>query len=393
MTSAASKSSPDDAGPLPAPTGAHAVGRASYDWIDPTRAELYSVETPGQRELVVWVWYPAAPEPSGSPAVYFPDSWTSTVEFLGVEIGGLQCHSVPDAPLASGGQRFPVLVLSPSGFPPLLLSALAEELASHGYVVVGVNHTYETTVTVFNDGRVVPVNPAAIAGALGAQTGSHEDVFRARREVCMNKAIDLAFVADQIQHLDAVPGSRFAGRLDLNRVGGLGHSFGGNAALEWCRAEARCRCAVNLDGAVWTDVGELGLDRPALQILAEHHEFDVSPEQAVEHGMAPNTEWFVAEKEITFGGWRAVDERARPGHTVQIAGATHLSFLDIPFLPRSSDSPAATMLAATTIDAERMWRVTSDLVLAFFGEYLDGADSPLLEGPDPDRPELAFGPP
>jgi hypothetical protein len=43
--------------------------------------------------------------------------------------------------------------MSPSGFPPLLLAAIGEELASHGYVVVGVNHTYETAATVFADGR------------------------------------------------------------------------------------------------------------------------------------------------------------------------------------------------------------------------------------------------
>ena len=48
-----------------------------------------------------------------------------------------------------------------------LLAAIAEELASHGYVVVGVNHTYESAVTVFADGRVVPMNPDAVAGVLG----------------------------------------------------------------------------------------------------------------------------------------------------------------------------------------------------------------------------------
>jgi dienelactone hydrolase len=285
-----------------------------------------------------------------------------------------------------------VLVLSPSGFPPLLLSTLAEELASHGYVVVGVNHTYETTVTAFNDGRVVPVNPVATAGALGPQTGSHEDVFAARARVCMNKAADLAFVGDQIHDLTADASGRFGGRLDVTRVGALGHSFGGNAALEWCRADPRCRAAVNLDGALWTEVGKVGLERPALQVLAEHHEFDVPPEDAVKMGMAPSTEWFVAEKAITFDGWRALHERAQPGYTVRVAGATHLSFMDIPCLPQQSGGAAAAMLAATTIDADRMWRVTSDVVLAFFARYFDGADGPLLDRPDPAHPELALGP-
>jgi predicted dienelactone hydrolase len=55
--------------------------------------------------------------------------------------------------MATDEASFPALVMSPSGFPPLLLAAIGEELASHGYVVVGVNHTYETAATVFADGR------------------------------------------------------------------------------------------------------------------------------------------------------------------------------------------------------------------------------------------------
>ena len=273
------------------------------------------------------------------------------------------------------------------------MSSIAEELASHGYVVVGVNHTYETTVTVFDDGRVVAMNPDAVGGALGPQTGSHEEAFGARAAVCERKAEDLAFVADQVRRIDADSTSRFADRLDTTRLGAVGHSFGGNAALEWCRTDPRCRAAVNLDGAIWTEVGNVGLERPALQVLAEHHEFAVSPDQAVTMGMAPNAGWFEAEKEITFGGWRTLHTHARPGYTVRIAGATHMSFMDVPFLPLLEGATVGPMLAATTIDARRMWRITCDLVLAFFAKHFDGATAALLDGPNPQHPEAAFGPP
>jgi predicted dienelactone hydrolase len=208
----------------------------------------------------------------------------------------------------------------------------------------------------------------------------------------MHKAEDIAFVADQVRVLDTDQSGRFSGRLDLTRLGALGHSFGGNAALEWCRADPRCRAAVNLDGALWTEVGKFGLERPALQVLAEHREFDIAPDDAVNTGMAPSTEWFVAEKAISFGGWRALHEHAQPGYTVRVAGATHLSFMDIPFLPQQSGGAAAAMLTATTIDPERMWRITSDVVLAFFGKYFDGENAPLLERPDPAYPEITLGP-
>jgi hypothetical protein len=367
------------------------MGRASYDWVDANRVETYSVDPADHRELVVWFWYPAAPDPSSSAAPYLPDAWTATVEILGVEGAGLVCHSVCDAPLETG-TRHPVLVLSPSGFPPLLLGALAEELASHGYVVVGVNHTYEPPVTVFADGRVVAATPAATAGTLGPQTGSHEDAFRARADVCMTKAVDLSFVADQLERIDSAPGDRFNGQLDLTRLGALGHSFGGNAALEWCRADSRCRAAANLDGALWTGVGNAGVARPVMQILGEHHEFDVTPYEAVTLGMAPSTDWFSAEKAITFGGWRNVHQHARPAYTMRIAGASHVSFFDLPFLPHASEGPVGAMLSATTIDATRVWRITSDLILAFFAKHLSGADSPLLDGANSVYPEIILGP-
>jgi predicted dienelactone hydrolase len=377
---------------LPTPTGPHRVGRCSVDWVDSTRLEVYSADPDEHRGLVVWIWYPAVPEPGAERAAYVPQPWMPVAQFLGVDVVGVRAHAVADAAVADGASRFPVLVLSPSGFPPLLLSSIAEELASHGYVVVGVNHTYETTVTVFGDGRIVPVNPAAVGGALGPQTGSHEEVFRGRAAVCRRKAEDLAFVADQVRRVDVDSASRFAGRLDTGRVGAVGHSFGGNAALEWCRADPRCRAAVNLDGAIWTDVGTVDLERPALQVLAEHHEFDVPPEQAVAMGMAPDVRWFEAEKEITFGGWRNLHAHARPGYTVRIAGATHMSFMDVPFLPLVDGAAVGPMLAATSIDAGRMWRITSDLLLAFFARHFDGAAADLLDGPSPQYPEALFGP-
>ena len=378
---------------LPAPTGPQRVGRVCDDWVDPSRFEIYSTDPADRRELVVWIWYPANPQPGAERAAYVPEPWAPVAQFLGLDVDGVRSHAVSDAAVADAASRYPVLVLSPSGFPPLLLSSIAEELASHGYVVVGVNHTYETTVTVFDDGRVVAMNPDAVGGALGPQTGSHEEAFGARAAVCQRKAEDLAFVADQVRRIDSDSTSRFADRLDTTRLGAVGHSFGGNAALEWCRTDPRCCAAVNLDGAIWTEVGRVGLERPALQVLAEHPEFAVSPDQAVTMGMAPNAGWFEAEKDITFGGWRTLHTHARPGYTVRIAGATHMSFMDVPFLPLLEGAAVGPMLAATTIDARRMLGITCDLVLAFFAKHFDGAASALLDGPNPQHPEAAFGPP
>ena len=379
---------------LPAPTGRYPVGRVSFDWVDPDRVEIYSGNPEDRRELVLWIWYPAAPEPDGERAAYLPQPWAPAGQFLGLDTSGLPSHAVVEAAPADDQSSYPVLLLSPSGFPPLLLAAIGEELASHGYVVVGVNHTYETAVTVFADGRTIPLNPDAVAGALGPQTGPYEERFQQRAAVCDYKAADLAAVADQLGRLRADAVGPLAGRMDLSRLGAFGHSFGGNAALEWCRNDRRCLAAANLDGALWTEVGRVGLNRPVLQVLAEHPEFAPSGADAVATGVASDAAAYDAEKAITFGGWRTVHQQGRPSYTVQVNGSTHLSFMDVPLLPLPGESPAKAMLAATQIHPRRMWRITCDLLLAFFGSHLQHAGIPaLLAGPSGDYPELSFGAP
>jgi dienelactone hydrolase len=379
---------------LPAPSGRHRVGRAVYDWVDAQRAEIYSSDPQDRRELVVWVWYPAAPAPDAERATYLPEPWAPTGQFLGLDATGLCSNAVADAAVATDQPPYPVLVMSPSGFAPLLLAAIGEELASHGYVVVGANHTYETAVTVLADGRTIPLNPDAQAGALGPQTGPHEERFRQRAAVCDYKAADLASVADWLEQLATDTGGALAGRIDLDRLGAFGHSFGGNAALEWCRNDGRCLAAANLDGALWTEVARVGLNRPVLQVLAEHPEFDPSGSEAVAAGLATDAAAFHAEKAITLGGWRTVHEQGRPAYTVQVAGATHLSFMDVPLLPLPRESPARAMLAATQIDPRRMWRITCDLLLTFFAAHVRQEGIPaLLAGPSGDYPELSFGAP
>ena len=67
----------------------------------------------------------------------------------------VRTNAVSDAPPAGRSRSLPFVVLSP-GFihPRSVLTALAEDLASHGYVVAGIDHTYESFATAFPDGRV-----------------------------------------------------------------------------------------------------------------------------------------------------------------------------------------------------------------------------------------------
>jgi hypothetical protein len=88
-----------------------------------------------------------------------------------------------------------------------------------------------------------------------------------------------------------------------------------------------------------------------------------------------------------------LQERAQVGYTVQISGASHVSFMDVPFLPMTDGSVVKPAIDAIKIQPERMWRITCDVLLAFFARHLNGAAAPLLDKAADDYPELIFGPP
>jgi hypothetical protein len=129
-------------------------------------------------------------------------------------------------------------------------------------------------------------------------------------------------------------------------------------------------------------------------VLAEHPQLAPSGEEAVKAGMATDAEAYDTEKAITFGGWRTVQQQGRPGYTVQVKGAGHLSLLDVGLLPSQGEGPVKAMPAATSIQPRRMWRITCDLLLGFFATHLHQATTPpLLKGSSGDYPELSFGSP
>jgi hypothetical protein len=118
---------------LPTPTGPYQVGRTAYHWVATTRDDIYAEKKRHRRELVVWVWYPAAPTLDAQPGAYLPDSWAITAQAFGFDADQVQIHAFSAAPVSIAQPQHPVLLFSPMGFPPHLFTATIEELASHGY--------------------------------------------------------------------------------------------------------------------------------------------------------------------------------------------------------------------------------------------------------------------
>jgi len=349
---------------LPSPTGPYDVGRTSFDWVDQSRDEPLG-KPGGKRELLAWVWYPAEAAPGATPAPYLPRGLVSLREGSPWSLAyqradTVQVHAVDDAPIAAGEGRFPVLVFMPGmGHSVLDYTSVVEDLASRGFVVVGVDPTYSTDVA-FNDGRLIP-------SSIDAREPNTQDGLN---DLVAGWALDARFAMSQLEALDASSHARLAGRLDLARIGLFGHSFGGAASLLACSEDARCKAVADIDGSPSGRVAETALGQPALFVMSEDYGTNC------------------LDCASTASDIRAIRQKD-PANSLLlvIAGARHGNYQDwaVTF------APAPGLLGAMgTIDGTRGLRVTEDYLAAFFGRHLAGSDEPLLRGPSPEYPEAQF---
>ncbi|MGX1471252.1 UNVERIFIED_CONTAM: dienelactone hydrolase [Streptomyces canus] len=242
---------------LPAPTGPHTVGTTSVYLEDVSRPDPWVTDVP-TRELMVTVWYPAA-SASGPRARYLTQSESAQV-LAGQQVAiapdalsSVRTNAFPDAPRDPGLQELPLIVLSP-GFtrPRATLTSIGEDLASHGYVAVAVDHTYENAATTFPDGRVATF-------ALGRDFPRTPEFWH---KVKTGRARDVSFVLDQL--LGNNPPWAGAAQIDPDRIGMAGHSAGGAATIAAMLADERIRAGSNVDGSTDPLIPDTGLDRPFL---------------------------------------------------------------------------------------------------------------------------------
>jgi len=146
---------------LPSPTGPYRVGRATFHAIDPARDEPFTLDSADHREVLFHLWYPAGAE-GGAPAAFVRPVPQDTVfqryyRYVGVEkLARVRVHAFAEAPLAEAVRRYPVILFSHGlGALAAMYTTFLENLASHGFIVVGVDHPFFSTAFQMPDGRTV----------------------------------------------------------------------------------------------------------------------------------------------------------------------------------------------------------------------------------------------
>ncbi|WP_026410791.1 alpha/beta hydrolase family protein [Actinomadura oligospora] len=342
-------------GTLPAPTGPYAAGEDVIHLTDASRPDPW-VPSSGPRQLTVTMVYPAVPG-TGTPAPYMtlaeaagsiqhrklPASSGVTPQNL----SSVTTHAFDGARPKSG--KYPLVVLSPAYEDPrMTLTSLATDLASHGYVVALVGHTYEDTGETLANGQTPP---CAICDDPALDFGS----------VTASRALDVSFVIDRLKHGNTA--WRLAHLIDKHEIGMAGHSLGGAAAAATMIADPRVRAGVNMDGSFDPAPMPGQINRPFLMLgIPANHSVG-----------GHDTTW--GQTWAALGGYKK---------WLTVAGADHFSFSDLPVLLEQAGFPTP------TLSPERGVVITREYVKAFFDQTLKGSHSPLLDGPSPNDPEVLF---
>src|SRR6202521_96549 len=370
---------------LPTPTGPFAVGRTTYAWSDAAQADPLAPQPGTKRELFAWLWYPTAPrQPSQTGDDYLPAPWRTALErqggvlltqFLVRDLSRVRTHSIRDAELSPQLRSYPV-VLMRAGLAALTTdyTTLAEDLASHGHVVVGFDAPYRSFVVVFPDGRVIARAPQNNADLLD---GPQKE--QLANKLAQSWSADMGFALDQLERLNTSdPSGRFLGRLDTQRAGVFGHSLGGATALQFCHDDSRCKAGIDVDGAPLDSVVADGVTQPFMFLLSDHRgESDAGEPEAIRQAGANIHSIYD----------RLPDDRRV---MIMIRGADHYMFSDDGAMLKSPlVMRAMGTLGIVRPDGRRQVPFTAHYIGTFFDVYLKGAPAPQLKS-QPEYPEIEY---
>lgn len=363
---------------LPAPSGPYAVGTFATRLVDRSRPDPLARSKP-YRELMVSLWYPAKDTGQALPVaphmspLAAADWDRRSAPPMGIQKGAVNwgataTHARVGAPVDRRAGRLPVVLFSSGdGGPRTLGTTLVQDLASRGYLVVTVDHTYEADQVEFPGGRLVralPLPSKLTPPVLARLLARHS---RAR-------LADMRFVLDQIagrQHGAQLPAG-LRGTPDLSRVGVLGQSLGGSVAAQLVHDDARVDAGVNLDGSYVGSVAKTGVAKPFLQVAAEAHTRASEPSW--------KSFWQASS------GWK---------RELRFKGTAHGSFTDLQvLLPQIAATvpklPVGEFVG--TIDPGRSVSAQRAYIAAFFDLHLGRKPTRLFDASDDRFPEVSLIP-
>ncbi len=246
---------------FPEPSGPYKIGTTSLHLVDKNRLDEYTKDPDDHRELMIQIWYPAEVNKNELTAPYTAHSKELAAglqtalplpQFALQHLNKIQTHSYQDAQLVKNESGWPVLLFSHGmNLYRYQNTFQVEELVSHGYIVVGIDHTYDAAATVFPDGRTVLNSPQLDDGmpALDKHIAVWTD--------------DVTFVLDQLEKFNQTKNEELYHSMDMRKIGMFGHSYGGATAMQMLLRDDRVKASINMDGGLFgDDAPKQGVGKP-----------------------------------------------------------------------------------------------------------------------------------
>ena len=320
---------------LPKNSGKFKIG-SDYFLLKTNREEIITKNTNDKRELMLKVWYPAKinnekkenylneGDRKGFAKKYgLPASTFNYLDFI-------ETNTYEKPEVASG--NFPVLIFSHGSYSKASgYYAILEEIASHGYIIFNINHTYESVGSIFPDNKIIYFNKkydlenvlSKNMTTLAWESQLNFNNAKSEKEkLKISKKILTEYVAanitkrwskdisDVINNLKKWNENSFLKRhLNLKKIGVIGHSQGGSATGQAIIDDSRISVGINLDGVQWGNIIDTTFTKPFLYISSDWDKYH------------PN-----------FNKYAYRNMNSKNFYKMKIENSGHASFMDIPLL-------------------------------------------------------------
>lgn len=366
---------------FPKLTGMFHVGTRSYFWKDTARKETHSSDPLEHREIYVQFWYPALYNPFKTKSLYIPEVLNhikrsikntrySPLLLIMNKLFPEYSHSIEQADVSSEQDSYPIIVFS-HGLGGLCSfhTALLENLASHGYIIVGLDHPYSSYVSILSDGRNIKKTAELEISIIKLLKDCDLKSLNCIEEELKIWQADVQFVIGKLYEINKSPTSDFFGKLNLERMGICGHSLGGALAAQICLNDKRIKAGVSIDGSMLQQTSDSDFQTPFMFILGVLLAKGAYPRKKILNKIKMSRlEWDKAIKQYKDRIDKVCEKLGDNGFKYIIEGAGHFSFTDISLMKACWASILNLDIGNTP--SPEIIKATNKYLVDFFNKYI-----------------------
>ncbi len=298
--------------PFLTPSGQTQVGVSEFIWDSPDRSGILAkawYPTDSQNGI----YSPYLDKIGGNFSANLVINLLLKLIFSHAFLGHIKTPALADVIPIPRQNGFPVILFS-SGFGSInsLYTFYALEFASHGFIVIGINHPSLSVSTMLTNGSQIGIEKEILDGL------NQPDLLVS--QITLRQAEDISIVVDKILSLNSEPNSIFHQKIDVGKIFAAGHSIGGSASFAVCGTDPRISKSVNLDGYFYMN---------EIDMSCTQNEYFLILSNRVTIGKSKSTHDLMVEKDEL-----RIQQLSNHKNFTHILfqSATHWSFIDLPLI-------------------------------------------------------------